>query len=116
MITTLLSISSSPVWITAEAWRRPCSRGSRDSTSTTRVGGQHRLGNVLLMEKMPYQERSGEDTIVSTTALALPSPEATSDWRNGLPALAGTQVTLRELRVSDAPSLFLALATDEVTR
>jgi len=68
------------------------------------------------MEKMPYQERSGEDTVVSTTALTVPAPEAKNDWRSGLPALAGTQVTLRELRVSDAPSLFLALASDEVTR
>jgi len=68
------------------------------------------------MEKMPYQEGAGEDTVVSTTALVVPSPEAQNDWRSGLPALAGTQVTLRELRVSDAPSLFLAMAGEEVTR
>ena len=68
------------------------------------------------MEKMPYQEHSDQDTVVSTASLAAPLPEATNDWRSGLPALTGTQVTLRELRASDAPSLFLALATDEVTR
>jgi RimJ/RimL family protein N-acetyltransferase len=67
------------------------------------------------MEKMPYQERFDEDTVLSP-ALAVPSPETTNDWRSGLPALAGTLVTLCELRVSDAASLFLALASDEVTR
>lgn len=41
---------------------------------------------------------------------------ATSDWRRGLPLLAGRQVTLRELRVSDAPTLLAMLTTDEVAR
>jgi hypothetical protein len=41
---------------------------------------------------------------------------ATSDWRAGLPVLTGCGVTLRELRLSDAPSLLLLLTTDEVTR
>ena len=39
-----------------------------------------------------------------------------SDWRNGLPLLCGRQVTLRELRLSDAPSLLAMLTTEEVTR
>ena len=68
------------------------------------------------MEKMPYQERSGEDAVVPTAPLVVPSSEVTNDWRSGLPALTGTQVTLRELRASDASSLFLALANDEATR
>jgi RimJ/RimL family protein N-acetyltransferase len=39
-----------------------------------------------------------------------------SDWRTGLPLLCGAQVTLRELRLSDAPSLLAMLTTEEVTR
>jgi len=39
-----------------------------------------------------------------------------SDWRRALPVLAGTRVTLRDLRVSDAPSLRAMLSTEEVWR
>src|SRR3954464_14474420 len=41
---------------------------------------------------------------------------ATSDWRKRLPVLTGEQVRLRELRTSDAASLFAMLTTEEVTR
>jgi RimJ/RimL family protein N-acetyltransferase len=41
---------------------------------------------------------------------------ASSDWRRNLPVLAGQQVTLRELRLSDAPALLAMLTTDEVAR
>jgi ribosomal-protein-alanine N-acetyltransferase len=37
-------------------------------------------------------------------------------WRDGLPVLTGTNVTLRELRQSDAASLFELLTTEEVAR
>jgi len=37
-------------------------------------------------------------------------------WRRGLPVLTGGQVVLRELRSSDAASLFAMLSTDEVSR
>ena len=39
-----------------------------------------------------------------------------SDWRSGLPLLRGEFVTLRELRVSDAASLFALLTTEDVAR
>lgn len=39
-----------------------------------------------------------------------------TDWRRALPVLAGEQVTLRELRLSDAPALLAMLATEEVAR
>ena len=68
------------------------------------------------MEKMPYQEHAGADAVISTVPLAGPAPHAENDWRNGLPTLTGSLVMLRELRTSDAPSLFVALTTDEVTR
>jgi RimJ/RimL family protein N-acetyltransferase len=64
------------------------------------------------MEKMPY--RAELDTQMST--VHHPDAVTTSDWRSGLPVLAGRQVVLRELRASDAPSLFALLTTDEVAR
>jgi RimJ/RimL family protein N-acetyltransferase len=43
-------------------------------------------------------------------------PSQSNDWRNGLPTLTGSVVTLRELRIADAPALLVALTTEEVTR
>jgi [ribosomal protein S5]-alanine N-acetyltransferase len=39
-----------------------------------------------------------------------------TDWRERLPVLSGQGVTLRELRASDAMSLFTMLTTEEVSR
>ena len=62
------------------------------------------------MEKMPYQPDLDR-------AMAIPSSSTiTSDWRSALPVMTGSQVTLRELEISDAPSLFAMLTTEEVTR
>jgi len=41
---------------------------------------------------------------------------AVSDWRITLPVLANARVTLRELRMSDAPALAEVLTAEEVTR
>jgi len=60
------------------------------------------------MEKMPYQP--GMDHPMSTSATV------TSDWCNALPILAGSKVTLRELELSDASSLFAMLTAEEVSR
>jgi RimJ/RimL family protein N-acetyltransferase len=50
------------------------------------------------------------------TVVARPSDTTTSDWRQALPVLTGSKVTLRELRLSDAPSLLAMLSTEEVAR
>lgn len=60
------------------------------------------------MEKMPYQPDL--DRPMTTTATQ------TSDWRDALPVLTGSQVTLRDLEIADAPSLFAMLTTEEVSR
>lgn len=41
---------------------------------------------------------------------------ARGDWQQKLPTLTGAQVVLRELRHSDAPSLFALLATEGASR
>jgi ribosomal-protein-alanine N-acetyltransferase len=66
------------------------------------------------MEKMPYTPEMD-----ATVAMLPQAPDAcivTTDWTTGLPVLVGSRVTLRELRVSDAPSLFALLTTEEVSR
>jgi len=63
------------------------------------------------MEKMPY--RIELDTVTMLPAVA---PVVSSNWQQGLPTLAGEQVVLRELRASDAASLFALLTTEEVSR
>ena len=40
----------------------------------------------------------------------------TSDWKAGLPVMAASTFTLRDLRLEDAPSLLAMLTTDEVAR
>lgn len=44
------------------------------------------------------------------------SEDVRADWRHQLPVLAAGQVVLRDLRLSDAPSLFALLTTEEVSR
>jgi RimJ/RimL family protein N-acetyltransferase len=70
------------------------------------------------MEKMPY--RPELDQHDGRAQVALPPTLATlttsTDWRQRLPMLAGATVSLRELRASDAASLFALLTTEEVSR
>jgi RimJ/RimL family protein N-acetyltransferase len=68
-----------------------------------------------VIEKMPY--RSERDTTGRRPAtIQRPNDVVSTDWREGLPALRGSQVTLRDLRSSDAPSLFAMLTAAEVAR
>ena len=69
------------------------------------------------MEKMPY--RPELDSMVDVSIIASATAYAdvvTTDWREGLPVLSAEGVTLRELRTSDAASLFAMLTTEEVSR
>jgi ribosomal-protein-alanine N-acetyltransferase len=67
------------------------------------------------MEKMPYQSALDVQPALAQT-FAEPQVAVSSDWRTGLPVLTGAQVVLRELRSTDAPSLFALLTTEEVSR
>jgi len=64
------------------------------------------------MEKMPYREELDMRVVPAIDDNNVVS----SDWKSGLPALAGQMVTLRDLRASDAASLFALLTTEEVAR
>jgi RimJ/RimL family protein N-acetyltransferase len=70
------------------------------------------------MEKTPH-EAAGDSgrTIAMLHSLGrAQSAPASGDWRDGIPALKGLGVTLREVRISDAPSLFARLTNAEVSR
>ena len=64
------------------------------------------------MENMPYRQEC------DTQLYQLPIAPAgrTNHWTGGLPVLTGSTVRLRELRSSDAASLFALLNTEEVSR
>ncbi|MEY4634587.1 MAG: hypothetical protein RJA55_385 [Acidobacteriota bacterium] len=66
------------------------------------------------MEKMPFQpELTRTTTMVNITTT---TTVTTSDWKAGLPVMAGTGFSLRELRLEDAASLLAMLTTEEVSR
>ena len=95
-------------------------KGSEDRTDG-------REGGAILVELMPYPDT--DRTSLGTAEPAAPPrveppmprlertpAHVTADWRQRLPLLSGTGVTLRELRLSDAPSLHAMLTADEVAR
>ena len=74
------------------------------------------------MEKMPFrdaQEVMDVNAVINAAANTTPATGSTTvetNWRQALPVLTGSMVTLRELRLSDAPSLLAMLSTEEVAR
>ncbi len=71
------------------------------------------------MENMPYRD---VDSTVTDTPTSFPEPFASvvapvdSSWRHGLPTMVGLSIRMRELRLGDAPALFAAMSTEEVSR
>jgi RimJ/RimL family protein N-acetyltransferase len=63
------------------------------------------------MEKMPYSSELDLQVIQPSVGQVV-----SSDWQRKLPVMTGEHITLRELRASDAPSLFSLLTTQEVAR
>src|SRR5688572_5609698 len=68
------------------------------------------------MEKMPYQPQLETRPMPSLHQAATAPATQVTDWRTGLPELTGSLVTLRELRATDAPALFAALTSEQVSR
>jgi ribosomal-protein-alanine N-acetyltransferase len=75
------------------------------------------------MEKMPFQpEMTGSISrparITPPTAPArIPGADVpTADWREALPVMRTDRITLRELRIEDAPMLFSMLSSEEAAR
>jgi RimJ/RimL family protein N-acetyltransferase len=55
-------------------------------------------------------------TMLMTSATTPTTTATSSDWKHSMPVLHGNGITLRELRISDAPALLALLTTEEVTR
>ena len=78
------------------------------------------------MEQMPYQPHLSDVVAPSGTGAFKVFPPNREDpsrtetnhaaWRDGLPTLVGETLSLRDLRRSDAASLFSMLTTEEVSR
>jgi RimJ/RimL family protein N-acetyltransferase len=67
------------------------------------------------MEKVTFRDAQSVTNLQAVIAASRPET-VTSDWKQALPVLTGSLVTLRELRLSDATSLLAMLSTEEVAR
>jgi len=67
------------------------------------------------MEKMPFRDSEPQMDVTAVTGTPV-TVTTQSDWKQSLPVLTGSMVTLRELRLEDAPSLLAMLSTEEVSR
>ena len=56
------------------------------------------------------------ETTMTPAVTPVTAPFTPNDWRDGLPVLTGSMISLRELRASDAADLLASLGTAEVTR
>ncbi len=71
------------------------------------------------MEKISYLPDMHRAPLAPSPARAAEAHKVetvSSDWRERVPVLTGSRVTLRELEIADAPSLFSMLTTEEVSR
>jgi len=68
------------------------------------------------MEKLSLRGVQPVTNVQASVAVKRTSATVTSDWKQSLPVLTGSMVTLRELRISDATSLLAMLSTEEVAR
>ncbi len=67
------------------------------------------------MEKMPFRDVETDMDVNAVMAQAT-AVTTQSDWRRALPVMTGSMMTLRDLQLSDAPSLLAMLSTEEVAR
>jgi RimJ/RimL family protein N-acetyltransferase len=86
--------------IFAKALRHPCLTRYRTLTDTL---VRQLLIPSVVMEKMPYQDQ-----------LRVEPGSIPFGWHFGLPTIRCHHVTLREVRVSDAPALLAMLSSEEV--
>jgi RimJ/RimL family protein N-acetyltransferase len=70
----------------------------------------------MMSSRLRHGLADGPGLFLDARVPALVATGAGSDWRERLPVLYGTGIVLRELRMSDAPSLLMLLATEEVAR
>ena len=68
---------------------------------------------------MPYRPELDQQPAaapVTGSSQTATTETVSTDWRESLPVLVGRTVAMREMRTTDAPSLFALLTTEEVAR
>lgn len=70
----------------------------------------------MVATNQPVLKRTVNMLNSTTTTTVTTTTVTTSDWKAGLPVMAGTGFTLRELRLGDAASLLALMTTEEVSR
>ncbi len=68
------------------------------------------------MKRMPTRSVRDRSGLITTATMPAADSALPPDWREALPVLTGSMVTLRELQMSDASSLLTMLTTHEVAR
>ena len=68
------------------------------------------------MTKHNLRDAAQTTNLQAVLSSARTTTTTTSDWKQALPVLTGSMVTLRELRISDATSLLAMLSSAEVAR
>ncbi len=75
---------------------------------------------ITLLTPNEAQNAMTLSTLAPSPVAPAPAPlvrtGVSSNWREALPTIVGTGLTLREMRLSDAASLLSLLSTDEVAR
>src|SRR5437762_184850 len=99
MMATTSSGAPGPVMATT-------SFGARVMATTSSGARQRRGASNMALTTL-------ETMTPAATAVSTPSTR-TTDWRDGLPVLTGSMISLRELRASDAADLLASLGTAEV--
>ena len=65
------------------------------------------------MEQMPFRDVESQTDVRAVISSTVATE---TDWRRTLPVLTGAMVTLRDLRLADAPSLLIMFSIEEVSR
>ena len=68
------------------------------------------------MQRAPFRDAQLVSNLHTVMTTVSATQTTTSDWKQALPVLTGSMVTLRELRLSDATALMSMLSTQEVAR
>ena len=76
------------------------------------------MRKLILRPELGGPMRETVENLVAPTAAAASSvtTDVAMDWRRALPVLTGSRLTLRELRIEDAQTLYLMLSSHETAR
>ena len=99
------------------SWDSMCVSACRSGGKGVQQQDNNGQGRQQLRWWPPACLASGmHSTVAASSISALLPPLALPDWQQGLPLLANDRVILRELQLSDAPTLLAMLTSHDVAR